>query len=252
MPNLQRPTYITSAIRKLVVVLVLLPAVARAEVEIVTGQIPPYSFEEDGKPAGVAVEIVQALAAIVGHSGKMTFVPWKRAVAMAERSADAPRLILPLNRSPERESRFTWVVPLLTDATALITRKDGKPRIATYQEARGYSVGVLLGSPLETELRNKGFRRVDVGVDEETNARKLQLGRIDAWFVASMVAPFVYKRLGFQPSDLVYGAELQVNDLHLGATKSLSEAETKAWQSAMEKILRNGTYDQILKKYRQR
>ena len=220
------------------------------EIEIVTGQIPPYSYEDQGKPRGVAIELVEAMAALVGHSGKVTFLPWKRAVALTERVKDKPRLIIPLNRSPERETKFAWVTRLLEDKTVLVTRKGGRrAKVERYEEAKAYTVGVLLGSPLETELRNKGFQNIDVGVDEETNARKLSLGRVDVWFVATMVAPFVYKRLGLPDAELEYGASLQVNDLHLGATSTLPVAELLKWRDAMETIRKNGTYDRILKSY---
>jgi polar amino acid transport system substrate-binding protein len=234
--------------------LMLAASAARAaEVEIVTGDIPPYTFREteDGPAKGVVVELVQAMARLVGHSGKMTFLPWKRAVAVAEHGKDgAPVLIIPLNRSPEREPLFSWVTPLLKDDTVLVTKEGGKPRIDAPQSAIDYTVGVLLGSPLERELRDKGFKHVDVGVDEETNAKKLRLGRVDAWLVAAMVAPFVYGRLGYPTTELRYGATLRVNDLHLGATKTLPEPEAAKWRDAMAKLTKSGEVDRILKAYR--
>lgn len=229
--------------------LVIVPK-ARSETPIVTGQIPPYTFEDDGRPAGVAIELVQAMAQRVGHSGKIRFVPWKRALAMAEKRSGEPTLIIPLNRSPEREGRFTWVTRLLKDETTLITRKSGKPKLDDPVKGLDYTVGVLLGSPLEAELRAKGFRKIDVGVDEETNARKLNAGRVDAWFVAAMVAPFVYRRLGLPSDELVYGATLRVNDLHLGASKNMPVAVVKAWRDAMDAVVASGEYAQILNKYR--
>lgn len=178
-------------------------------------------------------------------------MPWKRALKLAEEGADGKAaLIVPLNRSPEREERFVWIVPLLSDETVLVTLAGTRPEVKSIEQARTWRVGVLLGSPLEAELKEKGFTNVDPGVDEETNARKLQAGRIDAWLVARMVAPFVFERHGFDAKKLIFGIAMRSNDLHLGATKGLPEAEAQRWRSAMVSLQKSGEYRKIIDRYK--
>ncbi len=220
------------------------------EVAVYSGVIPPYSYLEDGKPKGIAVELFQEMARVVGHSGKINFLPWKRAVKTVEDALHAPALVLPLNRSPEREKRFGWVVPLLKDDTALVTKMGAKPKLDDPKVARKWSVGVLLGSPLEVELKLNVFENVTASTDEETNAKMLHIGRLDAWFVATMVAPFVYRRLGYDPKELEVGVKMQVNDLHLGATKNFPEAEAKKWRDAFDSLVKAGKVEQLLAAYR--
>lgn len=228
--------------------MILLLAIALST-PIVTAPIPPYSFTENGQPRGVAVELVEALAKEAELDGKMSFMPWKRALKLAEEGGAGPALILPLNRSADREERFLWVVPLLSDDTVLVTYGDQKPEVKSFEQALGWRVGVLAGSPLEAELKEKGFKHVDAGVDEETNARKLHAGRIDVWLVARMVAPFVFERQGFDPKKLVYGVAMRTNDLHLGATKTLPEAEVSKWRKALEALKQRGDYQKIVDRY---
>jgi len=199
----------------------------------------------------VAVELVEALAKEAGHDGKLFFMPWKRALKLAEEGTDGkPTLIIPLNRSPEREERFVWVIPLLSDDTVLVTLAGARPEVKSIEQALSWRVGVLLGSPLEAELKEKGFKNVDPSVDEETNARKLQAGRIDAWLVARMVAPFVFERHGFDAKKLLFGIAMRTNDLHLGATKGLPEAEAQRWRGALVSLQKSGEYQKIIDRYK--
>lgn len=218
------------------------------EIEIVTGIIPPYTYQEVGNQKGLVVEIVEAMAKVAGHSGRIKFLPWKRALLEVTDSS-VPRMIIPLNRSPEREDKFFWIQELFVDKTVLITKRGVHPKIEKVEEALNIKTGVLLGSPLESQLRSLGFREIEPTVDEETNARKLNFGRIGVWHVAKLVAPFVFERHGFAVKDLQYGLGLDENDLYLGASKNFPPAQAEVWRKAYRKIKDDGTLDKIVAKY---
>ncbi len=222
------------------------------EIEILTGVIPPYSFIEGGKQKGLIVEIVEEMAKHAGHSGKIKFLPWKRAlqdVLDGGQEGLPSRMIIPLNRSEEREFKFTWIQEIYVDDTVFVTKKGIAPKIERAEQAVSLSTGVLLGSPLEAQLRRLGFKNIVAAVDEETNARKLNIGRIAVWHVARMVAPFVFIQQGFSPTDLEYSAGLDPNDLYLGGSKTFPPKVAEIWQAAMKKIRADGTYARIVQKY---
>jgi polar amino acid transport system substrate-binding protein len=222
------------------------------EIEILTGVIPPYSFLEDGKQNGLIVEIVEEMAKHTGHSGKIKFLPWKRAlqdVLDSGQDGIPIRMIIPLNRSEEREFKFSWIQEIYTDDTVFVTKKGLTPKIERAEQAVSMSTGVLLGSPLEAQLRRLGFKNIEAAVDEETNARKLNIGRIAVWHVARMVAPFVFIQQGFSPTDLEYSAGLEPNDLYLAGSKKMPPGVAELWQVAMKKIKEDGTFARIVQKY---
>jgi polar amino acid transport system substrate-binding protein len=223
-----------------------------SEIEIVTGVIPPYSFIENGQQKGLIVEIVEAMAKHAGHSGKIKYLPWKRALQdVLDGGQDGlpVRMIIPLNRSEEREFKFTWIQEIYVDDTVFVTKKGTTPKIERAEQAVSMSTGVLLGSPLEAQLRRLGFKNIEAAVDEETNARKLNMGRIAVWHVARMVAPFVFIQQGFSPTDLEYSAGLEPNDLYLAGSKTFPPGVAEVWRSAMKKIKDDGTFAKIVQKY---
>jgi polar amino acid transport system substrate-binding protein len=211
--------------------------------------IPPYTYRQLSQQKGIIVEIVKAMADLTGHSGQVTFLPWKRALQQVQSANDKPKMIIPLNRSPERENKFTWIQELYVDQTVLVTHTGAHPKITDPTSATELKTGVLLGSPLEAQLKRLKFKNIDSAVNEETNARKLKFGRIDAWLVARLVAPFVFERQGFSPKELTYGASLDANDLYLGGSKNFPPEIAKKWQQAFAKIKSDGTLRSILEKY---
>lgn len=219
------------------------------EIEILTGEIPPYTFFEGGRQKGLVIELIEAMAKHTGHSGKVRFLPWKRALNEIQESDKIPRMIIPLNRSEEREFKFTWIQELYVDDTTFVTKKGANARIDKIENALLLKTGVLLGSPLEAQLRRLGFKDIDSAVDEDTNARKLNAGRIAVWHVARLVAPFVYLRQGLSTASLEYGATMEPNDLYLAGTKNFPVAIAETWRQAFKKIKSDGTFAEIVKKY---
>ncbi len=228
---------------------------ARPETEILAASIPPYVYEEpagSGNSMGVMTELVVAMAKRIGHSGKITYLPWARAQQVTRESKDGtPKLLLPLTRTQAREYQYKWVVSLLEDEAVLVTHKGKQPLITDIDQAKSLATGALLGSPQEAFLRDQRFAKIDAGVDEETNARKLNAGRLQVWFVARMVAPFLYKKAGFDPKDLQYGVKLRTNDLYLGASPALPDSEAEKWRGALRAMQEDGTYDKIVNAFRE-
>jgi len=224
--------------------------VASAEIEIVAAEIPPYVFKDGKQVRGLVAEIVQAMAKHANHSGKIIILPWKRALSLAQAPNDGvPRLIIPLNRSIKREPLYQWIAQIFLDRTSLVTIKGTTPVIQNPNEAARLPTGVLLGSPLEQQLRDLDFKELDPAIDELTNAKKLQAGRIKVWHVARMVAPFIWKKLNLDSSNLQFGVSLDENDLFLAGTLSLESKTVKLWQDAFAQVNSSGELAKIVEKY---
>ena len=70
---------------------------------MISGQLPPFSYEDKGRPAGFMVDLVSEAARRSGATLKIEYYPWARAVAMGE--AGPETLMFPLARTPDREGR---------------------------------------------------------------------------------------------------------------------------------------------------
>lgn len=106
------------------------------------------------------------------------WMPWTRALVTAQ---EGNALLFPLMRTPEREADWHWLAPLLVDRFVLV--------LAPGAQAHGpLRVGALRGSFIGERLAELGYLQVEFTSSEAVNARKLGLGRIDAWATMQGVA----------------------------------------------------------------
>jgi len=115
----------------------------------------------------------------------LVWMPWPRAYLCAQRGN---ALLFPLIRTPERERDWQWIAPLLSDRMVLVlapARRGATLRPADLETLR---VGTIRDSFIGARLAGLGFRDVEFAPSERANARKLGLGRIDAWATLERVA----------------------------------------------------------------
>jgi polar amino acid transport system substrate-binding protein len=217
-----------------------------ADITIVTAEFPPYAMMRDGQ-SGVIVEIVREMALRAGRHALFDFQPWPRAQKTAQERPDV--LIIPLTRTPEREPHYQWIAPVLDDEMVLIASAADAP-IRDFAAAKDLRVGVQHDSPGESFLIDRGFRQLAPAVDESTSARKLALGRIDAWFVRQLVATQTARDVGDDPAKLMRGATWKTPPMYLAGAPRLPTELADALRRALAAMHEDGGYDRIVTRYR--
>jgi polar amino acid transport system substrate-binding protein len=218
-----------------------------ADLKFVAGPIPPYAFEKDAKPDGVATRITGAIAAEIGKPFQIEFLPWQRAQTTAQEDKNIG--IIPLSRTPEREALYKWVGPIVNDREVLMTLSSGKKAPASLDEAKSWSVCVLRGSPGEAKLKAEGFSGLYSATDTATCARMLAAKNVDAWSVAKLVAPYQFTLAGLDPNLLAAGAEVRPNDIYLGLSKDVADDVVAQWQKGLEGLRNSGKLTAIQKPF---
>jgi polar amino acid transport system substrate-binding protein len=230
----------------LVASIALAPSVSIAEsLTVLVGPIEPYAIEKGDRP-GAGVEILNEMAKRADIQVNYKYEPWARAQVDAQSGKEVA--ILPLTRTPEREAKYVWIVPLLSDPLHLIaTRKDLD--IATLDKARDLSVAVLRSTPEEDVLRKAGLTKLELTADGDSGAKLLRAGRVDAWYTRGMVASFAYAKFGGDAAALVHGSETQTPPMYLGGSLDFPKELGLKLTKAFESMKADGRYDQILKSY---
>lgn len=226
----------------------LWPGASPAEsLTVLAGPIAPYAIENGDRP-GAAVEVINAMAKRAGVDLVVKFEPWAR--AQTDTQSGKGVAILPLTRTSDRESRYAWIAPLLSDPLYLTTtRKDvAVPKLV---DAKSLKIATLRDSAQEEELRHDGLSsNIEPTNDEDTGARMLKLGRVDAWFTRSMVASFTFSRNGGEPKDLVRFAETPTPPMYLAGSPDFPSVTAEKLRQALASLKADGTYDRIVGSYR--
>ncbi len=226
--------------------LACLPACAQ-QIRFVTAEIPPITTQKDGKPDGAALLILAELCKKMQVPFEVRFLPWSRAQLDTQEGKDFA--IAPLARSAEREPLYKWVGPLISDQIVLMTKKAHKSALTTLPGSKNLYVGFLRASPTGAILKEAGFTKLEEANDEETSARMLEAERLDAWAVSRLLAPYTYRKLGFDPSELASGVQVRPNIMYLGFSRNVPDETIAKWQKALDELQASGKVAEILRQY---
>lgn len=229
---------------KLLISLLLLSNLLHAEpIVLVTEEIPPYAYTQNGKFTGASIEIIQALFKEANIPYTINIFPWKRAVEITKNNKAC---IFPIQRSQEREVLFNWISPVLITQTGFYTTLGSKVSIRTLDDVKSYSIGTYRGSAVEDYLTSQGFNVVSTSKDD-VNIRKLSANRIDVWAADTLTAAYFSDKEKIEIREvLVYFSTLRA----LACNLTVPEEQVKKLQQALQTIYQQGIVDTILKKYK--
>ena len=222
----------------------LLPASAEP-LTVLAGPIEPWSIENGDRP-GVMVEMLTEMAKRANIEVNLKFEPWSR--AQSDTQAGKDLAIIALTRTPEREPKYTWIVPLLSDPLWLHATR-GDLNISALDKASTLNISVLRGTPQEDTLRQAGLTKLDLTTDDDSGAKMLKAGRVDAWFTRGMSASYSYGKIGGDPKQLLRGAETATPPMYLAGSRDFSPELAAKLNKAFESMKADGSYDKIVKSY---
>lgn len=226
---------------------------ARAEtLQVVGSEFPPLMHEENGKPAGLSVELLQMMLQDMKEIDvEIRFYPVPRMLKMVEENRDT--LTLSVTRNPEREPLFQWVGPICSRTNALFKLKSrSELQPTTLADVQPYKIGVGRGYAALKDLLNAGIPKENIEevTEDVQNIKKLFAQRVD--FVASNDLVFldVLKREGHQWNDVEKTLILDDKyQYYYAFNKDMGGNIVQRFQRTLDDIKRKGQYDELLKKY---
>lgn len=210
------------------------------------GDIPPYSFVDAGqKSQGSLYHIFQTLVTRMGYDSRVEIVPWKRVLMETQRNS--PILFIPAARSPDREKLYQWIEPLMIEVFGIFTLPSQEQAMQIKGRIQKARVCTLRGSATEELVRRHQLSRVELVASNDTCARLLKAGRVDAWLAAKRAAYASYQQVGLDPAELRSGLVLEEWPLYLAASKAVPEADLLRWKKELLKMKNDGTVDRLLR-----
>lgn len=218
------------------------PLHAREVVLASTAWVPYIGLGLPGQ--GYVAEVAREALARSGHSLRLVFLPWARAVHMARQGkVDG---YLPEYDSPELRREFLFSAPFPGGPVGFFKRR-GAPKINTrdLDNLKPYRIGVVRGYVNTSEFDARTDLDKHYATDDEANLRMLLAGRIDlmladmyvGWRLARQHSPEAAADIEFvQPP-------LAQKDLHACFTSRLPQAETlrRQFNAGLRQLARDGT-----------
>jgi len=230
------------------VLLISVNPVMSQELTILTENLPPLNYIENGVLVGPSVETVREIQRRVGSNEEIQVYPWARAYKMSLEQENV--VLFGMTHTEERHDQFKWIGPLATKRDILVARKGSGIRINSLEDAKKVkSIGTLRDDTRERLLKSLGFTNLEPVSDEQLNAKKLVLGRIDLWTFKIPGLRTVCDLAGVDYNEVEEVYHLREINLDIAFSKKTSDTIVEKWRTAFAEMLADGTIRQIRRKW---
>ena len=207
--------------------------------------IAPVVYLENGAAAGVAVDIVRALAKHIAQPIEIRAMDWKEAQGLVARGeADA---LIQINQTEERKKTFDFSDPLLESHFSIFTRTDRVdiPGLSSLQYLR---VGVEPGGLPQILLSRMPLVQLTVIPNFLEGFKLLSGGSIDAVVVDYRVGSYAIAENGFR--NIKATGEPIESSYSAFAVKKGNTQLLDAINKALRIIKADGTYQKIIDRWK--
>ena len=221
------------------------------ELTILTENLPPLNYVDNGILVGPSVDIVQSIQKKVGSKEPIQVYPWSRAYKMAEKEKNV--ILFGMTYTKVRHDKFKWVGPLATKRDILVAKKGSGIKISSLEDAKKVNrIGTLRDDTRERLLKSHGFTNLEPVSDEQMNAQKLDLGRIDLWTYKKPGLRTVCDLAGVDYNEMEEVYNLREIDVSIAFSKKTSDSIVQKWRTAFNQMVADGTIMKIRKKWNNR
>ncbi len=219
-------------------------AIAEDSIVFTTESYPPFSYQEpDGTYRGVGIDQVDIIMKEAGTPYTLEIMPWARAITLAE--TQSMHCVFAAARTPEREPRFKWVVPLFVDRNILVRHAGSNITASTMDEAKRFTVGTHREDYTEGLLRSFGFPKIDLSADVDITLRKLLSDRIEMM----PMSEGVYDKLKAEGTPIEKVMLFSEQHLGIACNKDVPDALIARMQANLDQLIKDGVQSAILKRY---
>lgn len=225
-------------------------AAQAADLHGYTEPLPPLNYEESGEVRGFGADLLRALAQRAGLSLEMQVLPWPRAVAMA--AGDRQSVLFTLTRTPVREAEYRWIGPIAKRRIQLFRlAQRSEVQVRSLEDMQHIRTAVARESATAKALAEQGLGpHLDAALDDEATMKMLIARRVDAVAMLDFAAAWHSARQG--PGFRALQPLITLDDsreYYFGLNKDAPEELVSRVQRAFESLRRDGTLDELRRRY---
>jgi polar amino acid transport system substrate-binding protein len=227
-----------------------LPAAAGRDLVLAATEYPPYTseaLEQGGPMSQIAIAALQH----AGYGVRLRFLPWARALRLAEQGeVDG---LLAVWHSPERERSFWFSRPVVSNRLVLCGREAHMPRrFDGFAALHDYTLGVVRGYAKPAGLDAANLT-VEEATDDLQNLRKLVADRVDLVLIDGRVERFLVSRHMPESAPALRCLQPPVQEppLYLVVSRRVPDGQDvmQAFDAQLATMVRDGEYAAISERW---
>ena len=205
----------------------------------ITEEFPPFNFQENDTPTGLAVDLLVAITKEAGDEIPATdvnIVPLSEGLSTVRNSTGT--VIFSIARTPDREEFYRWIGPFASYNIVLFALRSHNIQIHTTDELKNYTIGAVTSDVSVEKL-------IQLGVSPEnivTNPNPIELfrmldeGTVDLVTSGDIAGEYFIKKMNGKPESYKIVYRMESTPLYYAFNKDTPEDQIKKFQQAFERI----------------
>ena len=221
-------------------------------ISLTTTNWAPY-YGDNLNAGGFISVIVDESFKASGYQSELEFTQWKE--AMRQVKVGEKDVLVGAFYSEERDRDYHVSIPIYSVFTGVIKHKTlDLDLYSSYEMLDQYKIGKIEGAVVGQSFDSYSFTQLQPYAGTEAGITALQKGDINLFADNLTVVKSAASKLGFEPSHFaMVQPPIEKNDLYVMISKEIANSEKirDDFNAGFIKIQSNGTYDKVLKQFKQ-
>jgi polar amino acid transport system substrate-binding protein len=206
-----------------------IPPIGFAHLNYLTEEWAPFNYEKDGVPAGISVEILEAVFHEMGVNrtrADVRIVPLSEGFRQAQGNST---VLFSIVLSPEREPLYKWAGPFTKGRFVVFAPVSRNITVQSPSDLNQYRIGAVQGT-----IENTFSRRVGQCVVVPADLiEMLEEGEIDLWATGDVTGRYEMMVAGVNPDAYEIVSTLSENDFYFIFSKDVPDELVRAFSQAL-------------------
>ena len=215
---------------------------------ILTEEYPPVTFMKDGKVSGFVTDIVREIMARQNVADTIRLTSWDEAYNTALEGRNV--ILFSTERTEKREKLFQWVGPVGKNSAVFYAKKGSGIKITSLEDAKKLA-GIATTKDWFTEqyLKGQGFKNLVTSPLPTTNVKQIMDGTVQVSIFTDITVPEIVKKAGYAMENIEPVFVVSNTYFYIAMSRGIPEETVKKWQSVLDDMKKDGTFDKIYRKY---
>ncbi|MEN6342096.1 MAG: transporter substrate-binding domain-containing protein [Methanospirillum sp.] len=209
-----------------------------ARLILLTEEYPPFNYHEEGRQAGIAIDLLNETLRRFGNgqtAAEVQFLPWQTAY---NRTLSEPDTVLfATSRLPSREGQFKWAGPIYPERAVLFGLRERNITVASAADLAKYRIAAVRDDAAVQKLKDLGAPESQLRLADEREA-------LIEWLDAGEVDLFAYGELPGQRLAASGGNPLRIEPVftlseyqaYFAFNRNTSDETVARFQAALDQV----------------
>ena len=223
--------------------------------QVITTHEPPLNFSlgnissaHDDQITGFTTDIIREIMKRTNNSTVIELLPWARAYQMVQKKKNV--FLFSMSRTEKRENMFNWVGPIAIKKILFFAKKGSGIVIDSLEDAKKVErIGTLREDSKEQYLKRNGFTNTYSNNSWHSALKMLMKERVSLLTQTDLDIAPVAKEVGVDLEKIEAVYTIKTSTLYIGVSKTSSNKVVKQWQSVLDDIKKDGTFEHLIRKW---